>query len=221
MVENAIILSAGYSMRLRPISFFVPKPLIRIKGEPIIFHIIRNLERHGVKKFYVNLYYKKERIEKFLRNSKFKEKIFIYKEKELMGTGGGVKNFEKYINADFFIHNADIYHNLNLEESIEFHKSHKKIGSILVFEDYSFSEFIIENNEVLDILKRKDKNKVLTYSGIGIFKKDFFNYINEGKSNLIDAFYKIILLKELMAYIIKNKKIIDIGTYKGFLKLYS
>lgn len=219
MVENAIILSAGYGKRLRPITFFVPKPLIKIKGKPVIFHIMENLEKIGVKKFYINLYYKKEKIEKFLKNSKFKEKIFIFKEKEIMGTGGGVKNFEKYINDDFFIHNVDIYHNLNLKEFIKFHKSHKKIGSILVFENHSKSEFIIKDALVLDILKRKNKKKILTYAGIGIFKKDFFNYIKEGKSDLIDAFYKLILSRELMAYIVKDKKIFDIGTYKGYGKV--
>ncbi|MEO0240999.1 MAG: nucleotidyltransferase family protein [candidate division WOR-3 bacterium] len=218
MVKNAIILSAGYGKRLRPISFFIPKPLIKINGKRIIFNIIENLERYGVEKFYINLYYKKEKIEKFLKKSKFREKIFIYKEKELMGTGGGVKNFEKYIDDDFFIHNVDIYHNLNLKEFIEFHKSHKKIGSVLIFESYSKSEFIIKDNYVVDILKRKNKEKVLTYSGIGIFRKEFFNYIKDGKSDLIDAFYKIISLKELMAYKIKNKKIFDIGTYKGLFE---
>jgi NDP-sugar pyrophosphorylase family protein len=218
-ISNAIILSAGYSKRLRPITFFIPKPLIRIKGKEIIIHIIEILEKFGVKKFYINLYYKKEKIERFLNSSKFKDKIFIYKEKEIMGTGGGIKNFEKYIDDDFFVHNVDIYHNLNLKDFIEFHKSHKKAGSLLLFETFSKSGFLLKNDDIFDILINGKKKKVLTYSGIGIFRKEIFNYLPEGKSNLIDTFYKMIKNKDLKGYVIKDE-IIDIGTYKGLLKAY-
>jgi len=217
-ILNAIILSAGWSKRLRPITFFIPKPLIKIKGKEIIIHIIENLEKFGVKKFYVNLYYKKEKIEKFLKSSKFKDKIFIYREKEIMGTGGGIKNFEKYIDDDFFVHNVDIYHNLNLKDFIEFHKSHKKTATLLLFENFSKSEFFLKNDEIIDILINEKKKKVLTYSGIGIFRKEFFNYLPEGKSNLIDAFYKMIKNEDLKGYVLKGE-IIDIGTYKGLLKV--
>jgi len=217
MIDSAIILSAGYSKRLRPLSFFVPKPLIKIKGKPIIFHIFEKLKDAGVRKFYVNLFYKKEKIEKTLLNSEYKDMIFIFKEKELMGTGGGIKNFEKYIEGDFIVHNCDIYHEINLKEFINFHLKKEKKGTLLLTYMNTRSEVVIENDLIKDIKIHKKKKKLLTYAGISIFKKEIFKYLPEGKSDLLNVFYKLIEENELAGYVV-DEKIIDIGTFEGILK---
>jgi len=219
MINSAIILSAGYSKRLRPLSFFVPKPLIKIKGKPIIFHIFEKLKEAGVKKFYVNLFYKKKKIEKVLLNSEYKDMIFIFKEKELMGTGGGIKNFEKYIKGDFIVHNCDIYHEIDLRDFIDFHLKKGKKGTLLLTYMKTRSEVVIENDFIKDIKIHKKKKKFLTYAGISIFKKEFFKYLPEGKSELLDVFYKLIEERELAGYVVENEKIIDIGTFEGIYTL--
>ncbi len=220
MIESGIVLSAGYSKRLRPLSFFIPKPLIKIKGKPIIFHVFDNLKKAGIKKIYVNLYYKKEKIEKIIKNSEYKETVFIFKEKELMGTGGGIKNFEKYIDGDFLLHNCDIYHNLDLNEFIYFHYKTSKIGTLLLTFMETKSEVISEGNLVKDIRIHERKNKFLTYAGISIFKKEFFKFIPEGKSDLLDVFFKLISERELAGFKTKEGLIFDIGSFKTLFNLY-
>lgn len=220
MIERGVVLSAGYSKRLRPLSFFIPKPLIKIKGKPIIIHIFDNLKNLGVKKIYVNLYYKKDKIEKIIKNSEYKDIIFIFKEKELMGTGGGVKNFEKYIEGDFILHNCDIYHKLDLNEFVDFHFKNSKIGTLLLTFMETKSEVVLEGNLVKDIKIHKRKNKFLTYAGISIFKKEIFRFIPEGKSDLLDVFFELMKYKELAGFKVKEGLIFDIGSFKTLFNLY-
>ena len=59
--ERAVILAAGFGMRMIPINQEIPKGLIEIQGEPIIEHTIRQLQEKGIKEIHVVVGYKKER----------------------------------------------------------------------------------------------------------------------------------------------------------------
>ncbi len=60
---NAIILAAGFGMRMIPINKDVPKALIEVHGEPLIERVIRQLHDRGVKKVFVVVGFMKERFE--------------------------------------------------------------------------------------------------------------------------------------------------------------
>lgn len=61
--NNAIILAAGYGMRMIPINNEVPKGLLQINGEPLIERIIKQLHEVGIKKIYVVVGFMKESYE--------------------------------------------------------------------------------------------------------------------------------------------------------------
>ena len=46
--ENAIILAAGFGMRMVPINVEVPKGILEVKGEPLIERLIKQLHEVGV-----------------------------------------------------------------------------------------------------------------------------------------------------------------------------
>ena len=51
--KNAIILAAGYGMRMVPINTEYPKGLLEVNGEPLIERIIKHLHRVGINKIYI------------------------------------------------------------------------------------------------------------------------------------------------------------------------
>ncbi len=79
------------------------------------------------------------------------------------------------------------------------------------------SEVVIENDFIKNIKIHRNKKRFLTYAGISIFKRGIFKYLPEGKSNLLDVFYKLIGEEELAGYVV-DEKIIDIGTFEGIFK---
>lgn len=62
-MTRAIILAAGYGLRMIPIHKKAPKGLLEIDGEPIIEHTIRQLQQAGIEQIYVVVGFMKERYE--------------------------------------------------------------------------------------------------------------------------------------------------------------
>lgn len=61
--QNAIILAAGFGMRMVPINMEIPKGLLEINNEPLIERTIRQLHEVGVQKIYIVVGFMKERYE--------------------------------------------------------------------------------------------------------------------------------------------------------------
>ena len=74
-VENAIIMAAGLSSRLAPISYEKPKGLLRVRGEVLIERQLRQLQEAGVTDITVVVGYKKEYF--FYLASKFGVRIKV------------------------------------------------------------------------------------------------------------------------------------------------
>ena len=52
---NVVVMSGGVGKRLLPFTEVLPKPLIPIKGKPVVDHIIDNFKLFGIKKFFSNV----------------------------------------------------------------------------------------------------------------------------------------------------------------------
>ena len=61
--QNAIILAAGYGMRMVPINTEVPKGLLEVKGETLIERLIKQLHEAGIQNIFVVVGYMKEHYE--------------------------------------------------------------------------------------------------------------------------------------------------------------
>ena len=55
---KAILLAGGYGTRLSEETDDIPKPMIRIGGKPIIWHIMKNYSEHGINDFIICCGYK-------------------------------------------------------------------------------------------------------------------------------------------------------------------
>ena len=111
-IKSAIILAAGFGKRMRHLTNEVPKPLINFKGKPLIQYSIDFLELLEVQEIIINVHYKSEQIEEFVKNLG-NSKIKISDESsEILDTGGGVKKAMSLINTtESIVVNSDILWN--------------------------------------------------------------------------------------------------------------
>ena len=117
---KAIILAGGKGKRLRPITDYVPKPLIPIKNIPIIEWQIKYLKKFGISEIIVCSGYKTKMIENYLNNKKLGIKITFSVEDKPLGTGGAIKKAGKKIkDKSFLVINGDIITNIDLKKLIK------------------------------------------------------------------------------------------------------
>jgi len=121
---KAIILAGGRGKRLRPITDYVPKPLIPIKNVPIIEWQLKYLKKFGITEAIICTGYKQEMIEGYLVTKKLGVKIKYSIEKSPLGTGGAIKKAGKMIkDRSFFVLNGDTITNLDLKKLIKIENS--------------------------------------------------------------------------------------------------
>jgi NDP-sugar pyrophosphorylase family protein len=107
---KGMILAAGYGTRLRPLTWSVPKPMVRIANRPLIGYAVENYLRAGVTEIIVNLHHLPDAIERFLNARYGKEAVFRFShETEILGTGGGVRKVRPLLEteSEFFLVNGD------------------------------------------------------------------------------------------------------------------
>ena len=61
--RNAVILAAGFGMRMVPINREIPKGLLEVNGEPLIERQIKQLKKAGIMEIYIVVGFLKEKYE--------------------------------------------------------------------------------------------------------------------------------------------------------------
>ena len=107
-IKNAMILAAGRGTRLRPVTDSMPKPLVRVNGRSLLDRILDHLATHEIENVVLNLHYRGDMITDHLAHRSNPPWKTI-REKNLLETGGGIKNALPYLGNDpFFVINGDI-----------------------------------------------------------------------------------------------------------------
>ena len=118
MMKQAMIFAAGLGTRLKPLTDTMPKALVRVGGQPLLWHVIMKLKAAGYERIVVNVHHFAQQIIDYLQaNNNFGIDIRISDETGgLLETGGGIKKALPHFDpeAPILIHNVDILSNLDL-----------------------------------------------------------------------------------------------------------
>lgn len=117
-VDNAIILAAGLSSRFIPISYELPKGLIRVKGEVLIEREIRQLQEKGIKEIVIVVGYMMEKFI-YLRD-KYNVKLVVNNEYREKNTHSSVYVARDYLKKTYILC-SDNYYPENMFHSYEYH----------------------------------------------------------------------------------------------------
>lgn len=88
---KAVLLSAGFGTRLRPITNSTPKCLVKINGRPLLDIWLESLTNAGITDILINSHYLAEQVEQFVRHSVYKDRVTLVHEPDLLGTLGTLK----------------------------------------------------------------------------------------------------------------------------------
>ena len=210
---DALILAAGYGMRMDNLTKDIPKPLLKIKNKTLISYAIDLIKNMSFDKIYINTHYKHNMLERFI--SENYPDISISYEETILGTGGGIKNIQR---NDTVILNTDNLWDQSfeneLEKSIKFFDENKSFDSVLLINSKN-NDFDLEvNNEGLINFPSKICNT--SFQGCHIIRKNSLHPYPEIFN--IQDFWKDCSLNEKIYGYETTKINAHVGTKDEYLK---
>ena len=150
---KAVILAGGLGTRLSEETVTDPKPMIKIGDRPILWHIMKIYQRHGVSDFVVCLGYKSDVVKQYFVNYRriVSDVILDFSSGEVKyvnesvepwrvtlvdtgkdtQTGGRIARVRDYVGDDVFCMTyADAVTDLDIRRVIDFHVSHGKLATV-------------------------------------------------------------------------------------------
>ena len=192
---NVFILAAGFGERLSPITDHIPKPLLPVLGKPALEIIFERISSLPVKQMGINIHHKWEMLQSWIKGSSYSEKIKLFHENRILGTGGALKNAESLLKESvFLVHNSDILSDINLDMMVRDHFSSGNTVTLAVHNHQKFNNvWIDKKGRVKFIRKAAPEGKELhsvAFTGIAVYSPEFLDYLPADNSSVVDAWLK-------------------------------
>ncbi len=236
---KAVILCGGKGLRMKEITDDMPKPMALVGGIPILAHIMDIYSSYGVDDFVLLLGYKGERIKEYFMSESWRDNDFVLDTRgkcinlqllrtpksrritfldtgEDTMTGSRLKLAEKYINEDvFMLTYGDGICDVDINKLLAFHKISGKIGVLTgIKRKNPFGVMQVTGTSVKGFSEKPDINGWIN-GGFFVFKREFFNYLDEGKECILEQEPLMRLSKDGQLGIYKHRGYWNaIDTYK-------
>ncbi len=190
---KAFILAAGRGERMRPLTDHTPKPLLTVRGKPLIEWHLEKLAAAGVREVVVNLGWLGDKLEAHLGDgSRFGVSIRYSPEGwPALETGGGLHHALPLLGAEpFLLVNGDVFTDLPFAPLLTRGLQARDLAELVLVPNppqHPGGDFALVQGRVVDAAPR------LTYSGIAVLHPALFAGCNPG------AFPLAPLLKQAMA----------------------
>ncbi len=222
-MKQAMIFAAGLGTRLKPLTDTMPKALVRVGGQPLLWHVIQKLKAAGYERLVVNVHHFAEQIVDYLKaNDNFGLDIRISDETDgLLETGGGIKKALPLFDPSepILIHNVDILSNLDLSKTRDF--TNLTVESVVVVSQRKTKRYLqfdddmrligwknIETGEV-----KGREGRPLAFSGIHIFHPSLAPLMEDWPDRfpIMDFYLKVCADHVIRGFEAPHLKLLDVG----------
>ena len=182
--NNIIFMVGGKGKRLMPLTKATPKPMLKVKGIPILERLIEKAKIEG----FHNITFITNHLEKvikkyFMTGYKWGVKIKYYNEKTPLGTAGGLSFIKKNNNHPVIVSNGDVITEINFRNLLDFHKKQNNEATIAVkkFEVKNpYGVVRMSKEKVIDLIE-KPISKSYISAGIYVFNPSLFKKIKKNE----------------------------------------
>jgi len=231
-MKQAMIFAAGLGTRLKPLTDTMPKALVRVGGQPLLWHVVMKLKAAGFERVVVNVHHYARQIVDYLQeNGNFGLDIRISDESDgLLETGGGIKKALPLFDQEspVLIHNVDILSNINLVRLYNLAAStaaaDASIDALLLVSQRKTKRYLLFDDELLlrgwmnvetgEVRGQSPSDlRQLAFSGIHVIGPSAFPYFEEmpERFGIIDFYLKFCQQCIFLGYEQKGLRLLDVG----------
>jgi glucose-1-phosphate cytidylyltransferase len=223
---KVILFCGGLGTRIREYSESIPKPMIPVGNQPILWHVMQYYSQYGHRDFVLCLGYKSNAIKDFFLNyrpqsfadcvvSGFGSKVEVLGKAEedwrvtLIDTGIWRNIGERlwavreHVQGEeiFLANYSDGLTNVNLDEMIDRFKRSNKIACFLAIRPpltYHLADINADGR--VERFRTSDHSEIWINGGYFLFRQEVFDYMREGEELVLEPFSRLIQANRLMAY---------------------
>jgi len=224
---KVIILCGGLGTRLAEETQIKPKPMVEIGGRPILWHIMKIYERHGITDFNLALGYKGEVIKDYFINYhaylsdmtvSLKSGKIDYSNPRVEDwnismidtgantmTGGRLLRFKQYlqnINETFMLTYGDGVSDVDITALLKYHRSHGKLATVTAVRPSArFGGMDIGEGQVINFKEKSQSGAGWINGGFFVFEPSVFDYLDNDSTILEHSpLENLVRDEQLMAY---------------------
>ncbi len=213
--------AGGEGKRLQSVIEDIPKPMINVKGKPILHHLVDWAKKFPISEIVMMLGYKPEKIIQYFKDGSELDIPIKYSiEPHALGSGGPLKFAKNHIDETFVYISGDLSCEVDLNKMLEFHR--KNDSDITVFlhkSSHPLDSDILQidsNSKVTRFISKHENHEEaggLSNAGLCIIEPKIIDLMEEETFNFENYLYPRILERglKMMGYV-TDELIYDIGT---------
>jgi dTDP-glucose pyrophosphorylase len=214
----AILMAGGEGRRLLPLTESMPKPLLKVGGQPLVEILIDRLRQAGIVEVLVAVHHKSDIIRAALGDGgRLGVRIEYVEEPEPLGTMGALALVRPRLDRPFFVVNGDILTKCDFRAMWEFHQRQRgaamTVGVSLHQIELPYGELTLDGSQVARV-EEKPRKEFPVNAGIYVLGPSAVEAVPDGQ--YCDATDLIRLLldrgRRVAAYAI-NEYWLDVGRH--------
>lgn len=209
--RQAVILASGQGVNMRPFTYEIPKPLIPVKGRPLLEYSIELLRQHGITDIILTVSHLAAKIEQhFGDGGNFGVRIRYVRELKPSGTGGALLAAKAKLADDpFLVLYGDVLLDLDITEFLQSQQNMKAaIGTLAltsVADPSAYGAVKLRGSRIVEFSEKPPLStnvSRLVFAGVAAFAPSVFDYFPKKSSLSLekDIFPKLIDEGRLYGY---------------------
>jgi dTDP-glucose pyrophosphorylase len=200
-IDKAVVLAAGRGTRMRELTADFPKPMIEVRGKPVLQHIVEGLRDAGARRFLIIVGYHAEMVRNFFGNGQRHNVDIDYVTQTVQDGTGRVVNLARSFAGDapFILSYGDILVSpVNYKRVVDLPNDVEAIITVTRGEDVSKggAVFVNEQMELVDLREKPKPGEPTSpwyNAGLYAFRPSIFEFIAKlepsprGEYELTDA----------------------------------
>lgn len=220
-VQQAVILASGDGVNMRPFTYEIPKPLLPVKGRPILEYSIEMLRDANVRDIVLVVSHLADKIRNhFGDGSKYGVSLTYVEEKTPRGTARSLKAAKKYLNTQspFVLMYGDVLLNLDLSDLLTLHEEQEAFATLALTttaDPGGYGVVRLRGNSVVGFSEKPTRSatSALINAGVMVFSSGIFSYVEQRGVTALE--------EDVLSQVVKNEDVIgypfegtwfDVGT---------
>ena len=206
---KTIILCGGMGTRLSEETHLKPKPMVEIGGRPILWHIMKIYQAHGISDFILALGYKGEVVKDYFLNYHARQsdltvhlksgrvdyqnpaaedwRVSLIDTGLSTMTGGRLLRLREALQSEgtFMLTYGDGVADVDITSLLRFHRSHGRVASVTAVRPFArFGGIEIDAGQVIDFEEKPQAGEGWINGGFFIFETAVFDYLKDDSTVL-------------------------------------